>query len=118
MKSIDFQQDGIVTEIDKSVYLNINPYHIKYIVEEVGYWRKEYKVHEWIEKIVGKRFENDEWYTLEKEHIEQLYNRCLLHMENLDDDLYEVADYTKHQLDELFEKDPDWNCTYHYSANW
>jgi hypothetical protein len=59
-------------EVDKS----IKPERVKYVVEEVGYWRKANQIHEWfVQNVQDGKDECQESYV-SREQLEELLGVC------------------------------------------
>jgi hypothetical protein len=59
-------------EIDK----NIKPERIKYVVEEVGYWRKANQIHKWFVDNVQEGNDNCGNYYVNSTTLEELLELC------------------------------------------
>ena len=59
-------------EIDKK----INPKKVKYVVEEVGYWRKANQIHNWFVTNVQNGTDDCASYWVSREKLEELLDLC------------------------------------------
>lgn len=59
-------------EIDK----NIKPERIKYVVEEVGYWRKANQIHNWFVENVQNGNDNCGSYYVSRDKLQELLSLC------------------------------------------
>ncbi|MFM1756841.1 MAG: hypothetical protein RL621_1820 [Bacteroidota bacterium] len=59
-------------EIDNS----IKPERIKYVVEEVGYWRKANQIHRWFVDVVQEGNDNCGSYYVSRDTLEELLDIC------------------------------------------
>jgi hypothetical protein len=59
-------------EIDK----NIKPERIRYIVEEVAYWRKANQIHNWFVKNVQGGIDNCQNSYVSRDNLEELLDVC------------------------------------------
>lgn len=59
-------------EIDKK----IDPKKIKYVVEEIGYWRKANQIHRWFVENVQRGTDDCGSYWVGREKLEELLDLC------------------------------------------
>jgi hypothetical protein len=59
-------------EVDKK----IKPERVKYVVEEVGYWRKANQIHNWFVQNVQKGVDDCGNYYVSRENLEELLDIC------------------------------------------
>jgi hypothetical protein len=59
-------------EVDK----HIKPERVKYVVEEVGYWRKANQIHKWFVDNVQKGNDDCGNYYVDREDLENLLDLC------------------------------------------
>jgi hypothetical protein len=59
-------------EIDNS----IKPERVKYVVEEVGYWRKANQIHRWFVDVVQEGNDNCGSYYVSRDTLEELLDIC------------------------------------------
>jgi hypothetical protein len=70
----DDNYDVKVTKAGKPV--NIDPKKVKYVTEEVGYWRKANHIHYWFVENVQNGNDDCGNYWVSREKLEELLNVC------------------------------------------
>ena len=70
----DDNYDVKVTKAGKPV--NINPMKVKYVTEEVGYWRKANHIHQWFVDNVQNGNDDCGNYWVSREKLEELLGVC------------------------------------------
>lgn len=63
---------------------NIDPKKIKYVVEEVGYWRKANAIHKWFIDNVQNGIDDCGTYTVKRSQLQSLYDICKEILESRD----------------------------------
>ncbi len=62
---------------------NIDPKKVKYIIEEVGYWRKANQIHRWFVENVQDGVDNCGDYYVERNQLQELLDLCkIVHMDH------------------------------------
>ena len=69
-------RNEVVVKTGGEIDAKIKPERIKYIVEEVGYWRKANQIHRWFVENVQNGVDNCGDYYVSKEDIETLLDTC------------------------------------------
>lgn len=54
----------------------IKPERVRYVVEEVGYWRKANQIHQWFVENVQQGEDDCGSYYVSREHLEELLGIC------------------------------------------
>jgi len=55
---------------------NINPKKVKYIIEEIGYWRKQNQIHQWFVENVQGGVDNCGEYYASLDKLQELLDIC------------------------------------------
>ena len=86
VKNWDFMKDDqahqITVKFKKKEHPFINPKHICYITEEVGYWRKANAIHNWFVKNCQDGVDNCGEHSVSLEQLNELLNTCKKVKEN------------------------------------
>lgn len=69
------RQEVIVKQGDE-VDNRIKPERVKYVVEEVGYWRKANQIHKWFVDTVQEGNDDCGSYYVSREQLEELLDLC------------------------------------------
>ena len=111
---------------------------VSYIVEEVGYWRKDNHIHNWF--VTNNQNGNDDCgdYYVSKENLEELLGVCKQVLENhelaeqllptqsgfffgsteYNEYYFKSVEYTVKLIEEIFEEDPEFKNEYYYTSSW
>ena len=69
------KQEVVVTK-GGEVDTKIKPERVKYVVEEVGYWRKANQIHKWFVDVVQEGNDNCGSYYVSRDTLEELLDIC------------------------------------------
>jgi hypothetical protein len=83
-KNYIWQGDWIKEEAKQEVIVKkggevdtkIKPERVKYVVEEVGYWRKANQIHKWFVDVVQEGNDNCGNYYVSRDTLEELLDIC------------------------------------------
>jgi hypothetical protein len=56
--------------------VKIDPKRVTYVIEEVGYWRKQNQIHQWFVENVQNGEDNCAEYCVSKSQLEELLDLC------------------------------------------
>ena len=70
------KQFNVVVTRGSEPYPSINPERVKYVEEEVAYWRKANQIHSWFVKNVQNGEDNCGEYSVSKEDLNALLEDC------------------------------------------
>jgi hypothetical protein len=56
--------------------VKIDPKRVTYVIEEVGYWRKQNQIHQWFVENVQNGVDNCGEYCVSKAQLEELLDLC------------------------------------------
>jgi hypothetical protein len=115
--------------------VKIDPKRVTYVIEEVGYWRKQNQIHQWFVENVQNGVDNCGEYCVSKGQLEDLLEICkkILNDNSLAEELLPTAsgfffgetDYDEWYYDGidntiriLEEALSDRNADYYYSSSW
>ena len=62
----------------------IKPERVKYVIEEVGYWRKANAIHKWFVDNVQNGEDDCRSYIVEREKLEELFKLCDMVLDDKD----------------------------------
>jgi hypothetical protein len=122
-----------VTKGGESV--KIDPKRVTYIIEEIGYWRKQSQIHQWFVENVQDGVDNCGEYCVSKGQLEDLLEICkkILNDNSLADELLPTAsgfffggteydewyfDGIQNTIEILEEALSDTGADYYYSSSW
>jgi hypothetical protein len=66
----------VVVKKGGEVDTKIKPERVKYVVEEVGYWRKANQIHKWFVDVVQEGNDNCGSYYVSRDTLEELLDIC------------------------------------------
>ena len=69
-------RNEVVVKTGGEIDTKIKPERIKYIVEEVGYWRKANQIHRWFVDVVQEGNDNCGNYYVSRDTLEELLDIC------------------------------------------
>jgi hypothetical protein len=69
-------RNEVIVKTGGEVDTKIKPERIKYIVEEVGYWRKANQIHSWFVRNVQEGNDNCGSYWVSRDTLEELLGLC------------------------------------------
>lgn len=126
-------------EIEIKGIKNIDPKNIRYITDEIMYWRKANGIHKWFVDNVQNGNDDCNEYVVEKEQLEKLINTIKEIIEtpekapkllptqegfffgdtNYDDDYFQELEETKKQLEKVLKEDEENPfVSYLYQSSW
>jgi hypothetical protein len=115
--------------------VKIDPKRVTYVIEEIGYWRKQNQIHQWFVENVQNGVDNCGEYCVSKGQLEDLLEICkkILNDNLLAEELLPTAsgfffggteydewyfDGIKNTIEILEEALADDNASYYYSSSW
>ena len=122
-----------VTKGGESV--KIDPKRVTYVIEEIGYWRKQNQIHQWFVENVQNGVDNCGEYCVSKGQLEDLLEICkkILNDNSLAEELLPTAsgfffggtEYDEWYFDGIYntfeilkEALSDTTADYYYSSSW
>ena len=137
------ERDSIVVTKGGHSHPNIKNDRVKYVVEEVGYWRKANQIHKWFVDNVQNGVDNCGEYKVEEDQLANLLETCKLILDkdpgkasvllpvqsgfffgstNYDLDYFKDLENTVKIIESLFESDLDGGSylqgDIYYSSSW
>ena len=115
--------------------VKIDPKRVTYVIEEVGYWRKQNQIHQWFVENVQNGVDNCGEYSVSKGQLEDLLEICkkILNDNSLAEELLPTAsgfffggteydewyfDGIQNTIEILEEALSDTSADYYYSSSW
>jgi len=115
--------------------VKIDPKRVTYVIEEVGYWRKQNQIHQWFVENVQNGEDNCAEYCVSKGQLEDLLEICkkILNDNSLAEELLPTAsgfffggteydewyfDGIENTIEILEEALSDTSADYYYSSSW
>jgi hypothetical protein len=115
--------------------VKIDPKRVTYVIEEVGYWRKQNQIHQWFVENVQNGVDNCGEYCVSKGQLEDLLEICkkILNDNSLAEELLPTAsgfffggteydewyfDGIQNTIEILEEALSDTSADYYYSSSW
>jgi hypothetical protein len=69
-------RNEVIVKTGGEIDTKIKPNRIRYIVEEVGYWRKANQIHRWFVDVVQEGNDNCGSYYVNRDTLEELLELC------------------------------------------
>ncbi len=66
----------VIVKKDGEVDTSIKPERVKYVIEEVGYWRKANQIHQWFVENVQQGEDDCKSYWVSRENLIELLDIC------------------------------------------
>lgn len=115
--------------------VKIDPKRVTYVIEEIGYWRKQNQIHQWFVENVQNGVDNCGEYCVSKGQLEDLLEICkkILNDNSLAEELLPTAsgfffggteydewyfDGIENTIEILKEALSDTSADYYYSSSW
>jgi hypothetical protein len=115
--------------------VKIDPKRVTYVIEEIGYWRKQNQIHQWFVENVQNGVDNCGEYCVSKGQLEDLLEICkkILNDNSLAEELLPTAsgflfggteyderyfDGIENTIEILEEALYDTSADYYYSSSW
>jgi hypothetical protein len=115
--------------------VKIDPKRVTYVIEEIGYWRKQNQIHQWFVENVQNGVDNCGEYCVSKGQLEDLLEICkkILNDNSLAEELLPTAsgfffggteydewyfDGIQNTIEILEEALSDTSADYYYSSSW
>ena len=127
-----------LTKGDMDEPIKVDLKKVSYIVEEVGYWRKNNHIHNWFVTNIQNGNDDCGDYYVSKENLEELLGVCKQVLENhelaeqllptqsgfffgsteYNEYYFKSVEYTVKLIEEIFEEDPEFENDYYYTSSW
>ncbi len=66
----------VIVKKDGEVDTSIKPERVKYVIEEVGYWRKANQIHQWFVENIQQGEDDCKSYWVSRENLIELLDIC------------------------------------------
>ncbi len=70
------KRQEVIVKKDGEVDTSIKPERVKYVIEEVGYWRKANQIHQWFVENVQQGEDDCKSYWVSRENLIELLDIC------------------------------------------